>query len=61
MARVGPQSHRKKKTLVMKQIKFLRCILRGAGGERIVDFIPGGTELESQVKTGSCAGRIHSQ
>jgi hypothetical protein len=35
-------------------------ILRGPGGERIVD-IPGGTELELQVKTGSWAGRTHSQ
>ena len=37
------------------------CILRGPGGERTVDFVPGGTELEPQVKTGSWAGRTHSQ
>jgi hypothetical protein len=29
------------------------CILRGPGGERIVDVVPGGTELETQVKRGS--------
>jgi hypothetical protein len=25
------------------------CILRGPGGERIVDVVPGGTELELQL------------
>jgi hypothetical protein len=29
------------------------CIRRGLGGECIVDVVPGGTELETQVKTGS--------
>lgn len=29
------------------------CILRGPGGERIVDVVPGGMELEPQVKMGS--------
>ena len=33
------------------------CILRGPSGEHIVDVVPGGTELEPQVKTGSWAGR----
>jgi len=28
------------------------CILRGAGGERIVDIVPGGTELELQLRRG---------
>ena len=37
------------------------CILRGPDGERIVDVVPGGTKLELQVKTGSWAGRTHSQ
>jgi len=37
------------------------CILRGPDGERIVDVVPRGTELEPQVKTGSWAGRTHSQ
>jgi hypothetical protein len=37
------------------------CIQRGPGGERIVDVVPGGTELEHQVKTGSWAGCTHSQ
>jgi len=36
------------------------CILRGPGGERIVD-VPGGTELEPRVKTGSWAGCTNSQ
>jgi len=36
------------------------CILRGPGGERIVGVVPGGTELEAQVKTGSWAGCTHS-
>ena len=35
--------------------------LRGPGGERILDIVPGGTELEPQIKTGSWAGRTHSQ
>lgn len=29
------------------------CILRGLGGERIVDVVPRGMELKPQVKTGS--------
>jgi len=29
------------------------CILRGPGAESIVDVVPGGTEIELQVKTGS--------
>jgi hypothetical protein len=37
------------------------CILRGPGGERIVAVVPGGMKLELQVKTGSWAGRTHSQ
>jgi len=37
------------------------CILRGPGRERIGDVVPGGTELEPQVKTGSWAGRTRSQ
>ena len=37
------------------------CILRGPGGERILDVVPRGTELGTQVKTGSRAGRTHSQ
>jgi len=61
MARVEPQRHRGKKILVMKQIKLLRCNLRGPGGERIADVVPGGTELEPPVETGSWAGRTHSQ
>jgi hypothetical protein len=28
------------------------CILRGPGGERIVDIVPGGTELELQLRRG---------
>ena len=35
------------------------CILRGRGEERALDVVPRGTELE--LKTGSWAGRTHSQ
>ena len=42
-------------------LRFLiRCILRGPGGERIVNVVPGRKELEIQVKTGSWAGSTHS-
>ena len=37
------------------------CIQRGAGGECIVDVVPGGTELEPQFKTGNWAGCTRSQ
>jgi hypothetical protein len=37
----------------------LCCILRGPGGGRIVDVVPGGTELELQVKRGDL-GRPHT-
>ena len=37
------------------------CVLRGPGEERIVDIVPGGRQLELQVKTGSWAGRKHLQ
>ena len=43
-----------------REVSLYCCILRGTGGERIVDVVPGGTELETQVKTGSWAGRTHS-
>jgi len=36
----------------------IRC---GSGEERMLDIVPGGTELGTQVKTGSRAGRTHSQ
>ena len=36
------------------------CTLRGPGGERILVVVPGGTELEPQVKTGSWAGRTRT-
>ena len=29
-----------------------RCILRGPGGERSVDIVPGGTELELRLRRG---------
>jgi len=32
--------------------ELLRCILPGPGGERIVDVVPGGTELELQLRRG---------
>ena len=31
------------------------------GEERILDIVPGGTELGTQVKMGSRAGRTHTQ
>jgi len=37
------------------------CILRGPGGERIVDIVPRGKELELQVKMGSWTGCTHWQ
>jgi hypothetical protein len=37
------------------------CILRGPGRECIVDVVPGGMELEVQVKKGSRAGCTCSQ
>ena len=38
----------------------LICIRCGPGQERILDIVPGGTELGTQVKTGSRAGRTHT-
>jgi len=37
------------------------CRILRFPGERIVDFVPGGTEFELQVKTGSWAGSTHSK
>jgi len=37
------------------------CIQRGPSVERILDVVPGGTELGTQVKTVSRAGNTHSQ
>jgi len=39
---------------------LLCCIRRGPGGERIVDVVPEGTELEPLVKSGSWTGCSHS-
>jgi hypothetical protein len=36
------------------------CILRGPGGERIVDIVQGGTELELQLRRG-VGQAAHSQ
>ena len=38
----------------------LCCIRRGPDEERILDIVPGGTELGTQVKTGIRAGRTHT-
>ena len=35
----------------------MRC---GPGQERMLDIVPGGTELRTHVKTGSRAGRTHT-
>ena len=45
----------------LRRNKLCCYILRGPGGERIVDVVPGGTELEPQVKKGSWAGCTRSQ
>jgi hypothetical protein len=37
---------------ICKKITDLCCTLRGPGGERIVDVVPGGTELELQLRLG---------
>ena len=42
-------------------VGHLCCIRCGPGEERNLDIVPGGTELGTQVKTGSRAGRTHSQ
>ena len=40
--------------------RYICCIRCGPGQERILDIVPGGTELGTQVKTGSPAGRTHT-
>jgi len=37
------------------------CVPRGPSEEHILDIVPGGTELGTQVKTGSRAGCTYSQ
>jgi len=44
-----------------KLSESLCCIRCGPGEERILDIVPGGTEFGTQVKTGSRAGRTHTQ
>jgi len=49
-------------TFVFHIVRIIKCcILRGSDGERIVYDVPGGTELEPQVKTGSWADCTDSQ
>jgi len=43
--------------MVHKNTLLHCCILRGPGWERILDVVPRGTELGTQVKAGSWAGR----
>jgi len=45
----------------MAVLMIICRILRGPGGERNMVFVPGGTVLELQVKTGSWAGRTNPQ
>ena len=45
---------------VIIKIMAFCCICCGPGQERILDIVPGGTELGTQVKTGSRAGRTHT-
>jgi hypothetical protein len=48
-------------TTVSRVLNHICCrIVRGPGGEHIM-VVPGGTELEPEDKTGSWAGRTHSQ
>jgi len=42
-------------------LKITYCIRCGRDEERILDIVPGGTELETQVKTESRVDRTHSQ
>ena len=42
-------------------LSLLCCIRCGPDEERTLDIVPGGTELGTQVKTVSRAGRTHSQ
>jgi len=42
-------------------LEFHCCIHCGPGEEHILDIVPGGTELGTQVKTGNRAGCTHSQ
>ena len=44
-----------------KQATSVCCILRGPDREHILDVVLSGTELGTQVKTGSRAGSTHSQ
>jgi len=46
---------------IVARMASLCCILRGPGGENIVDVVPGRTELELQVKKGIWARHTHSQ
>ena len=41
------------------EIETVCCNLRGPVWEHILEIVPGGTELGTQVKTGSRAGRTH--
>jgi len=47
-------------TVLFKDYSYICCILRGPGGERILDVVPRGAELGTQVKTGRRAGRTYS-
>ena len=38
--------------MMMMMMMMMCCILRGPGGERIVDVVPRGTELELQLRRG---------
>ena len=43
------------------QLMYIHCCIHcGPNEERILDIVRGGTELGTQVKTGSRAGRTHT-
>ena len=48
-------------TMHYSLLSLVCSILRGPGRECILDVVPRGTELGTQVKMGSRAGRTHSQ
>jgi len=56
-----PHGHLHRVTYTRARIDTICCILRGPGGEGILDVVPRGTELGTQVKKGSRAGRTHPQ
>jgi len=53
-------NHTFQDAVCLSTMLIMCCIRCGPGQERILDIVPGGTELGTQVKTGSRAGRTHT-